>query len=142
MYDSTNPDWVPSLKMGYETYHTPDQERYTRLQLRKKRKMDAAEDAADHEDLETGVACQTDIHVNMVDVTCQTDVGMFEVTRMEAELQQLKKDNQRLQTETSEAKQQAERASFCVESLQNDEQKLKFYTGKLITTLNYVIIRN
>lgn len=128
MYDSTNPDWVPSLEMGYETYHVPDQERYTRLQLRKKRKMDATED---DEDLETGVACQTAIPVDMVDVTCQTDIGLFEVTRMEAELQQLKKDNQRLQAEASEAKQQAERASFCVESLQNDEQKLKFYTGKL-----------
>ena len=93
--------------------------------------MDAAEDAADDEDLESGVTCQTDIHVDMVDVTCQTDVGMFEVTRMEAELQQLKNDNQCLQTEASEAKQQTERASFCVESLQIDEQKLRFYTGKL-----------
>ena len=60
----------------------------------RKEKMDAAEDAADDEDLESGVTCQTDIHVDMVDVTCQTDVGMFEVTRMEAELQQLKNDNQ------------------------------------------------
>ena len=77
MYDSTNPTW----KMGYETYHTPDQENYTRLQQRK-RKMDAADDG----DWETGVACQTDIHVDVVDVTCQIDVGMFEVTRMEAEL--------------------------------------------------------
>ena len=129
MYDTTNPDWVPSLKMGYETYHAPDEERYARLQLRKKIKMDAAEDAAD-EDLETGIACQTDVHV-MVDVTCQTNIGMFEVARMEAELLQLKEDNQRLQNEISEAKQQVQRASFCVESLQNDEQKLKFYTGKL-----------
>ena len=88
-----------SLKMGYETYHTPDQEHYTRLQQRK-RKMDAADD----EDLETGVACQTDIHVDMVDVICQIDVGVFEVNRMEAELQQLKKKNQRHQTEASEAK--------------------------------------
>ena len=35
------------------------------------------EDSADDEDLETGVACQTDIHVDMVDVSCQTDAGMF-----------------------------------------------------------------
>ena len=51
-------------------------------------------------------------------------------TKFEGGVQQLKKKHQRLQTEASEAKQQAERASFCVESLQNDEQKLKFYTGK------------
>ena len=90
LYDSTNPDWVPSLKMGYETSHTPDQERYTRLCLRKKRKIDAVED----EDLETGVACQADIHVDVVDAVCQTDLDMFEVTRMEKELQQLFEDRQ------------------------------------------------
>ena len=61
----------------------------------------------------------------------QTLVCLFDVARMEAELQQLKEDNQRLQNEISEAKQQVQRASICVESLQNDEQKLKFYTGKL-----------
>ena len=119
--------------MGYETSHTPDQERYTRLCLRKKRKIDAVED----EDLETGVACQADIHVDMVDAVCQTDLDMFEVTRMEKELQQLKIDNQHLQTEAADAKQQAERASICVESLQKDEQKLKFYTGKLTAMLHF-----
>ena len=132
LYNSTNPDWVPSVKMGYETYPTPDQERYTRMQLRKKRKMDAAEDVADDEDLDTGVACQKNIDVALVDVACQTYSGVFDVVKMEEVLWQLKKDNRHLQTEASEAKQQAERASFCIESLQNDEQKLIFYTGKLL----------
>jgi len=53
------------------------------------------------------------------------------VSRMEAELHRLKADNQCLQTEASEAKRQAEMASFCVETLQDDEQKLKTDTGKL-----------
>ena len=101
MYDTTNPDWVPSLKMGYEPDHTPDQECYTRLQLRKKRKIDAAKDAADDDGLETGVACQTDMHLDMVDSTCQTDVDMFEVSRMEEELQRLKADNQRQQRQAT-----------------------------------------
>ena len=103
MYNTTNPDWVPSLKMGYEPDHTPDPERYTQLQLRKKRLMQP-KNAADDNGLETGVACQTDMHLDMVDGTCQTDVDMFEVSRMEEELQRLKADNQHLQTETSEAK--------------------------------------
>ena len=60
MYDSTNPDWVPSLKMGYETLNTQDQERYARLQLRKKRKVDVTEDAT-VEEVETGIACQMDV---------------------------------------------------------------------------------
>ena len=97
--------------MGYEPDHIPDPEHYTWLQLRKKRKIDTAEDAADDNGLETGVACQTDMHLDMVDGTCQTDVDTFEVSRLKA-------DNQHLQTETSEAKRQAERESFCVESLE------------------------
>ena len=125
MYDTTNPDWVPSLKMGYETYHAPDQERYARLQLRKKRKIDAAEDAAD-EDLETGVACQTDIHVDVVDVACQTDIGMFDVARMEAELQQLKEDNQHLQNEISEAKQQFKGHPFVLNHCRMMSRNLSF----------------
>ena len=132
MYDSTNPDWVPNLKMGYETNHTPDQERYRRLQLRKRRRMDTEDDAKEDEHLETGVACQTDRCVDAVDVACQTDVHVSDIIRMEAEFQQLKEDNQCLQTGVSDAKHQAEKASFCVESLQNNEKKLKFYTGKVL----------
>ena len=35
LYDSTNPDWVPHLRMGYEV-EAPDKERYERLEQRKK----------------------------------------------------------------------------------------------------------
>jgi len=69
--------------MEYEPDHTPDQDCYTPLQLQKKWKIDAAEDATDDNGLETGFACQTDMHLDMVDGTCQTDVDMFEVSRME-----------------------------------------------------------
>ena len=106
------PMWVPSVKMGYETYYTQDQKRYTRLQLRKKRKIDASEDVADDEDLGTGVACRTDITVEMVNVACQTDFGIFDFVKIEEKLRQLKEDNQHLHTEASEAKQQVERASL------------------------------
>ena len=132
LYDCNNPDWVPSLKLGYERSQAPDQERYTRLQVRNKRRKVSTVDCTttvEDEDTETGVACQTDT-VDSIDVACQTDVDAFELARMHAELQQLREDNQCLRTETSKAKQQVERASFSVESLKNDEQKLKFYTGK------------
>ena len=77
MYDKTNPDWVPSLKIGLRL--TTPQIRNVTLDCSCERKetMEAAEDSADDEDLETGVACQTHIHVDMVDVSCQTDAGMF-----------------------------------------------------------------
>ena len=35
LYDSTNPDWVPHLRMGYEV-EAPDKERYVRSEQRKK----------------------------------------------------------------------------------------------------------
>ena len=37
LYDTTNPDWVPSVNMGYASYHGPDQERYKRAEQRAKR---------------------------------------------------------------------------------------------------------
>ena len=32
LYDTTNPDWVPSVNMDYTSYHGPDQERYKRAE--------------------------------------------------------------------------------------------------------------
>ena len=66
LYDSTNHDWVPNLKMGYETNHSPDQERYRRLQLQKRRRMDTEDDVKEDENLETSVP------VTLIDVWMQS----------------------------------------------------------------------
>ena len=66
LYDSTNPDWVPHLRMGYEV-EAPDQVRYASSELRKKRKMEYA--SGEHE-VDLPIADK-----GKVDAVCQTDDG-------------------------------------------------------------------
>jgi len=40
LYDETSPDWVPSVKMGWET-KTPDTSRYARTEKRKRKRIDS-----------------------------------------------------------------------------------------------------
>ena len=84
LYYDTDPDWVPTLKLGYEVKRC-DTGRHTRLQERKKRKRksDAAEallqlqlkrpnQQGSEEVKVKDVACQTD-EVLQIEEACQTD---------------------------------------------------------------------
>ena len=66
LYDSTNPDWVPHLRMGNEV-EALDKERYVRSEQRKKRKLQCAS-----EEHEVDVAIADG---EKVDAVCQTDDG-------------------------------------------------------------------
>ena len=54
MYDDTNPDWTPSLHLGYDVA-VPDEARYNRLQQRNTRRVSTVE-CEDAETMETGYA--------------------------------------------------------------------------------------
>ena len=43
LYDTTNPDWVPSLRMGHTISQAPSQDRYNRAERRRKRKRLASD---------------------------------------------------------------------------------------------------
>ena len=61
LQDSTNPDWVPSLKMGYDTAISKDTfERYSRQQTRKRKQIDidTAESLLLLAECEAGTLCQ------------------------------------------------------------------------------------
>ena len=79
MYDSINPDWVPSLNMGYQTNNTSNVECYRRLQLQKRGRTNTEDDAKEDKHLETGVACLTDTCLEVVNVTSQTDVHVSDI---------------------------------------------------------------
>ena len=74
-------------------------------------------------DIKTGAACQTCVPL-LVDVACQTDDTIEDLVKME-ELQQLRQEYQHLKTDNSPKTD----ASFSVDVLQTDEQRLRFYTG-------------
>ena len=68
LYDTTNPDWVPSQTAGYTLSKAPDSEWYTRLEQRKIMRVLDVEEGSDHEEMkgvvsETGVACQASVVV-------------------------------------------------------------------------------
>ncbi len=75
LYDTTNPDWVPSQDMGYANA-TPDLERYDRLHHRnKKRKLDVTEDReVTAEVSENAVNTDVELRVAHANVEVQTEV--------------------------------------------------------------------
>lgn len=121
MYDTTNPDWAPSLHLGYTVSQTPSQERYERtVQREKRRRIDSTGD-----DLPTGVACQTD-YVETISTGCQTDDDfMNEYTRLKSENENLKNENECLTMKLA----MAEETVLSCEHLKNNDDLLKFYTG-------------
>lgn len=122
MYDTTNPDWAPSLHLGYSASQTPSQERYERAVLREKRRR--IESAGD-DDLPTGVGCQTD-YVETVSTACQTDDDfMNEYTRLKSENETLKNEKESLTMKLA----MVEETVLSCDRLKDNDDLLKFYTG-------------
>ena len=129
LFDQNNPDWVPTLKMGYSS-GKPDCSRHQRHEERKKRAKDI--DAAhvllelhqvkrvrQESDPVPGVACQTDDARN-------SDEKM---DRLETGLERLRKDNQAMRGEVAHLKSCGAQKNLSPDTLKEDPQLLKFYTG-------------
>lgn len=142
MYDDTNPDWTPSLHLGYDAA-VPDEARYNRLQQRNTRRVSTVE-SEDGEAMETGntmysianyiselhagIACQTE-KAELCDAECQTDKDSTELTvAQKKELLQLRKENLHLKEELEK---KTSIDIFSEEFLMKEENQhtLKFYTG-------------
>ena len=126
MYDDTNPDWSPSLNLGYDAA-VPDDSRYNRLQQRNSRRASNTIESED-ESMETGVACQTE-KVELCNAETQTEKELTELTVIQRkELLELKKENSCLK-EKLEKKTSTD--IFSEEFLMNEKNQhiLKFYTG-------------
>ena len=138
LYDSTNPDWAPSLQLGHnkvtDVAAARDTDRHQRVLGRKRKKLDidAASVLVELQDAapeiaetatETGMASQTELHSTTI-------------AAMQTEIQQLLSENLRLKTDlqVSIEKTKLERDFF----KENDE-KVKYYTGLPdFSTLNFV----
>lgn len=142
LHDTTNPDWVPSKEMGYIINQIPDEQRHSRLESRKRRRStmpnpamagrveDPGSEAVDESsECKSGVACQAT--VELLDKEAQTSSdGCAE---MREELALIRRDNQSLLDSLLQLKHNVsfDMFSFTAEFLENNEEKLKFYTGKL-----------
>ena len=146
LLDSTNPDWSPSVNMGYHTCKRTDTERYHRAQ--KRRRQVAVHDASDSDQssmeegedqamirsagdsLVTIVATSTTTATHSA-IGCQTE-GYLE--KLEEDIKDLRGDIERLRLDNLSLKEQLAKASgdanaLTPENFKNDPTVLKFYTG-------------
>ena len=130
LFNQTNPDWVPTLKLGYSSIE-PDGSRHERLEERRKRFRDV--DTA-HTLLELNQGkrpCKTNTSSTISGVACQTDDmpdHEREIKKLRIQVEQLTKGNQALRSEVACLKP----SGTCLitpDALQASPQLLKFYTG-------------
>lgn len=65
----------------------------------------------------------------MVSTLCQSDLNGEELSAMESELQELRKEVFQLRQNVQSLQEDARKQSLSPESLEKDQQQLKFYTG-------------
>ncbi|XP_054720568.1 uncharacterized protein LOC129230193 [Uloborus diversus] len=112
--DKDNPDWVPSVNLGYGS-SSIDCSRYKR---RMKRKVcSLAEDLA-----ESGAADNNDTESNHKDVGVQTDVSMKDLDLQ----QQVFRD---MQLELSKVKDNLKKITLNEDSFKDNDDKVKYFTG-------------
>ena len=131
MYEDTNPDWVPTLKLGWDAA-VPDVARYQRSEQRKRRRVESFDDTENEAEEVNEPQCSNRI---FVDVACQTDDCNWllekeeEVYAYKLEITKLKEEKYALQNEIDGLKKKLDNTSISAECLKDNEQKLKFYTG-------------
>ena len=147
LYDRTNPDWAPSLKLGPQEEESQSatlssKKRYERTRTRDERKtkfrtaqalldlQSSQNEMSDEEAAETGATSYS--QVTFVLKCCSEPVPKEEesalVSMMRAELHCLLTENMKL-------KQKIQQHSFSPESLRNDEDKANHYTELNYSTL-------
>lgn len=132
LYEETSPNWILSLMGCRDT-------RFGKILLcraEEKKKLDSEVEAVEDptETLDEQIDGNSECEI-MQDTACETDdcswmldkVG--EVYAFQAEIAQLKKENCSLQAEVANLKKKLQSASLSAEYLENDKNKLKFYTG-------------
>ena len=123
--------------MGYTVCQPPDRQRHSRLENRRTKKRltllmarksgrDSARGAID-EQSETGVSCQASVEL----INKESQTRDDDYAKMKEELTLVKEDNQNLWDTLLKLKQSVtvDVFSFTAEYLENNEGKLKFYTG-------------
>ncbi len=133
--------------MGYSICNRPDEDRYSRLEQRKRRiasqsvedstimekqrkisnSAEDGEDESGQPSFETEVVCQ----VSTTDSETQTESQFMDsYVKMTSEISLLRSENQRLLDCSFALKRQADVLNLTPDFFKSNEEKLKFYTGK------------
>ena len=141
LYDTGNPDWAPSLKLGYASERVPSADRSERAERRASQKFQReAEVTSSHEGTEETLGVET-----------QTDMSAIEVEEMHQEISALKEE---LRTSRENSKKEMkllrdeiarlttilnEQSTLEIHGFQHNDEKTRFYTG-LNTWITFSIL--
>lgn len=132
LYDITNPDWAPTLKLGHRKVDpaatTRDSSRHQRAVERKDRKKNVNAAKALLE-LQCGPRQEANVDVNdMEDIDSgtgtQTNLSSSTVEAMQEELQRLITENRELKEKLA-----VEQNKFDQNFFREDDEKVRYYTG-------------
>ena len=131
LYDETSPDWVPSVKMGWET-KTPDTSRYARAEKRKRRIDSESAQEVIREEVEQVVE-EIQIEENecqsCTNLKHQVEKNADEISSLKEEIHLLKEQKSSLESEVIGLKKRLDASTLNAECLEKNKSKLKFYTG-------------
>lgn len=139
LFDQNNPDWAPSLNLGYESVSMPSieakSERYGRaIERSRKRAMtsiDEGETQTPEPDVESlegnSISTQTDLNMKGMDeeIAKRED----EVSDLRTQLEVTKEEYKKLHQTTKKLKQQVDECLLNEASFENDDCKVLYYTG-------------
>ena len=134
LYDRSNPDWVPTLHMGYsvgECSSTRSVERYSRSAERaRKRSLPQVGDdpSSDAEDAVPGVGIQTEISCYSVNLSDALEERK-QIPRLNDEIKQLKEENAVLSQGNKHLKEEFGTLLLTEESFGKEDEKVLYYTG-------------
>ena len=134
LYDRSNPDWVPTLHMGYsvgECSSTRSVERYSRSAERaRKRSLPQVGDdpSSDAEDVVPGVGIQTEISCYSVNLSDALEERK-QIPRLNDEIKRLKEENAVLSQGNKHLKEEFVTLLLTEESFGKEDEKVLYYTG-------------
>ena len=132
LYDDTNPDWAPSVQLGYD-FAVPDSDRYDRRKQRSRvseehsQSIETATESTESGPTELETACQSALEP--LPSNCEECQAENELTTDERkEFLRLKKENEVLKLEVEKLRSES---TFTEEFLSNEKNQgtLKFFTG-------------
>ena len=139
LFDENNPDWAPSLNLGYEGMDSIEAKsgRYERAVKRStKRAFDELEPETDHEkqkaddeiaDEGNSVSTQTDL--SMKDLDEDKAKKKDDISHLQTELEVTREENKKLYLTAKKLKQEVEDYSLIEASFKDDDEKVLYYTG-------------
>ena len=142
LFDSTNPDWVPSLKLGYEEESSTAARQVAQVSARhsraisrsRKRTIAEVNETPDPEladvDVETPEnECGTQTDLTMADIDEESMRHCDEVKQLQEQIEALKDSNEQLIQTVNELKQQVDDSSMNEASFKDKDEKVLYYTG-------------